>query len=101
MFVSFIFCHEETTNQLTPLSFFLSHSDIGSQQEKDSRTAKALDMSLRYSFITPLTSMLVKKPETEDGPSGPLIADKLTEGKGNAAKSLLSVKLISTISFHS
>uniref|UniRef100_A0A671VEW1 Inter-alpha-trypsin inhibitor heavy chain H3 n=1 Tax=Sparus aurata TaxID=8175 RepID=A0A671VEW1_SPAAU len=61
--------------------------DLLNCQEKDSRTAKALDMSLRYSFVTPLTSMVVTKPETEDGPSGPLIADKLTEGKGNAAKS--------------
>lgn len=95
-----VICHKETTNQLTPLPF-LSYSDIGSQQEKDSRTAKALDMSLRYSFVTPLTSMVVTKPETEDGPSGPLIADKLTEGKGNAAKSLLSVKLTRTISINS
>uniref|UniRef100_A0A671VDM6 Inter-alpha-trypsin inhibitor heavy chain H3 n=1 Tax=Sparus aurata TaxID=8175 RepID=A0A671VDM6_SPAAU len=71
--------------------------DLLNCQEKDSRTAKALDMSLRYSFVTPLTSMVVTKPETEDGPSGPLIADKLTEGKGNAAKSLLSVKLTRTI----
>lgn len=37
-------------------------------------------MSLQYSFVTPLTSMVVTKPETEDTPSGPLIADKLTEG---------------------
>ncbi|XP_036958429.1 inter-alpha-trypsin inhibitor heavy chain H3-like [Acanthopagrus latus] len=64
----------------------LENSDIGSQQEKDSRTAKALDMSLRYSFVTPLTSMLVKKPETEDGPSGPLIADKLTEDQRQKAE---------------
>uniref|UniRef100_A0A671VD09 Inter-alpha-trypsin inhibitor heavy chain H3 n=1 Tax=Sparus aurata TaxID=8175 RepID=A0A671VD09_SPAAU len=100
VFDNCVICHKETTNQLTPLPF-LSYSDIGSQQEKDSRTAKALDMSLRYSFVTPLTSMVVTKPETEDGPSGPLIADKLTEGKGNAAKSLLSVKLTRTISINS
>uniref|UniRef100_A0A671VC37 Inter-alpha-trypsin inhibitor heavy chain H3 n=1 Tax=Sparus aurata TaxID=8175 RepID=A0A671VC37_SPAAU len=64
----------------------LENSDIGSQQEKDSRTAKALDMSLRYSFVTPLTSMVVTKPETEDGPSGPLIADKLTEDQRQNAE---------------
>uniref|UniRef100_A0A671NCD7 Inter-alpha-trypsin inhibitor heavy chain H3 n=1 Tax=Sinocyclocheilus anshuiensis TaxID=1608454 RepID=A0A671NCD7_9TELE len=40
-------------------------------------TAEALDLSLRYNFVTPLTSMVVTKPETEDEP---LIADKLTEG---------------------
>lgn len=39
-------------------------------------------MSLKYDFVTPLTSMVVTKPETEEGQSSPLIADKLTEGKG-------------------
>uniref|UniRef100_A0A4W6FAS2 Inter-alpha-trypsin inhibitor heavy chain 3 n=1 Tax=Lates calcarifer TaxID=8187 RepID=A0A4W6FAS2_LATCA len=39
----------------------------------------ALEMSLQYSFVTPLTSMVVTKPETEDGTDSPLIADKLTE----------------------
>lgn len=38
-------------------------------------------MSLQYSFVTPLTSMVVTRPETEDGTDSPLIADKLTEGK--------------------
>lgn len=38
-------------------------------------------MSLRYSFVTPVTSMVVTKPETEEGSGSPLIADKLTEGK--------------------
>ncbi|KAF3855920.1 hypothetical protein F7725_016643 [Dissostichus mawsoni] len=36
---------------------------------------------LETSFVTPLTSMVVTKPDTEDGPDSPLIADKLTEGK--------------------
>lgn len=54
-------------------------SDVGTQQEKDNMTAKALEMSLRYGFVTPLTSMVVTKPETERG--SPLIADKLTESK--------------------
>lgn len=49
--------------------------------EKANATAKALDMSLQYSFVTPLTSMVVTKPEVEDGTSSPLIADKLTERK--------------------
>lgn len=39
-------------------------------------------MSLRYGFVTPLTSMLVTKPDTEEGPASPLIADKLTESMG-------------------
>ena len=38
-------------------------------------------MSLRYNFVTPLTSMVVIKPETETD-DGLMIADKLTEGKG-------------------
>lgn len=61
----------------------LCHSDIGTQQEKNDTTAKALDMSLRYSFVTHVTSMVVAKPESEDGPYSLLIADKLTEGKGD------------------
>lgn len=59
----------------------MKKSDLGTQQERDSRTAQALNMSLQYSFVTPLTSMVVSKPEALDSP---LIADKLTEGKGAA-----------------
>lgn len=61
---------------------FLSCSKSGATEERDNATAKALDMSLQYSFVTPLTSMVVTRPETEDSSDGPLIADKLTEGKG-------------------
>uniref|UniRef100_A0A8C5APE9 Inter-alpha-trypsin inhibitor heavy chain H3 n=1 Tax=Gadus morhua TaxID=8049 RepID=A0A8C5APE9_GADMO len=50
-------------------------SKSGPAEEKSNATAKALEMSLKYSFVTPLTSMVVTKPETEEGPSGPLIAD--------------------------
>ncbi|XP_047439699.1 inter-alpha-trypsin inhibitor heavy chain H3-like [Mugil cephalus] len=57
----------------------LQKSKSGAPEEKTNATAKALDMSLEYSFVTPLTSMVVIKPETEDGPDSPLIADKLTE----------------------
>uniref|UniRef100_A0A673BAP1 Inter-alpha-trypsin inhibitor heavy chain H3 n=1 Tax=Sphaeramia orbicularis TaxID=375764 RepID=A0A673BAP1_9TELE len=57
----------------------LEKSEIGTQQEQDNATQKALDMSLRYSFVTPLTSMVITKPETEPGKNSPLIADKLTE----------------------
>ncbi|XP_037636278.1 inter-alpha-trypsin inhibitor heavy chain H3-like isoform X2 [Sebastes umbrosus] len=64
----------------------LEKRDIGTQQEKDNATAKALDMSLRYSFVTPLTSMVVTKPETEDGTESPLIADKLTEDQRQEAE---------------
>uniref|UniRef100_A0A669D9V6 Inter-alpha-trypsin inhibitor heavy chain H3 n=1 Tax=Oreochromis niloticus TaxID=8128 RepID=A0A669D9V6_ORENI len=58
----------------------LEKRSSGTPDEKANTTAKALDMSLQYSFVTPLTSMVVTKPETEDSTSSPLIADKLTEG---------------------
>ncbi|KAI4826533.1 hypothetical protein KUCAC02_029979 [Chaenocephalus aceratus] len=64
----------------------LEKSDIGTEQEKGSGTAKALDMSVQYSFVTPLTSMVVTKPDTEDGPDSPLIADKLTEDQRQKAE---------------
>uniref|UniRef100_A0A8C6TUK8 Inter-alpha-trypsin inhibitor heavy chain H3 n=1 Tax=Neogobius melanostomus TaxID=47308 RepID=A0A8C6TUK8_9GOBI len=54
----------------------LDKSKVGSPQEKDNITAKALAMSLRYNFVTPLTSMVVTKPDTDDTPQ---VADKLTE----------------------
>uniref|UniRef100_A0A8C3QB05 Inter-alpha-trypsin inhibitor heavy chain H3 n=1 Tax=Geospiza parvula TaxID=87175 RepID=A0A8C3QB05_GEOPR len=45
-------------------------------EEKENLTAQALALSLRYKFVTPLTSMVVTKPEeNEEG-----IADKPTEG---------------------
>ncbi len=50
-----------------------------SPEDKENITAQALDLSLRYNFVTPLTSMVVTKPETEDEDET-LIADKLTEG---------------------
>lgn len=56
---------------------FFYCSKIGDAEEKANASAKALDMSLLYSFVTPLTSMVVTKPETDDSP---MIADKLTEG---------------------
>ncbi|XP_037304005.2 inter-alpha-trypsin inhibitor heavy chain H3-like [Pungitius pungitius] len=57
----------------------LEQSKTGSPDDKANATAKALQMSLEYSFVTTLTSMVVTKPETEDGPGSPLVADKLTE----------------------
>ncbi|XP_061780013.1 inter-alpha-trypsin inhibitor heavy chain H3-like [Nerophis lumbriciformis] len=64
----------------------LEKSHIGSQEEKDRITAEALNMSLRYNFVTPLTSLVVIKPETEDGQDSPLIADKLTEDQRQRAE---------------
>uniref|UniRef100_A0A8C2ZI59 Inter-alpha-trypsin inhibitor heavy chain H3 n=1 Tax=Cyclopterus lumpus TaxID=8103 RepID=A0A8C2ZI59_CYCLU len=64
------------------LDNFMVEVFVEGQEEKANATAKALEMSLRYSFVTPLTSMVVTKPDTKDGPDSPLIADKLTEGEG-------------------
>ncbi|XP_070594726.1 inter-alpha-trypsin inhibitor heavy chain H3-like isoform X2 [Erythrolamprus reginae] len=47
--------------------------------EKGNITAKALELSLKYKFVTPLTSMVVTKPE--DNEEKEAIADKPTEGK--------------------
>ncbi|XP_030585685.1 inter-alpha-trypsin inhibitor heavy chain H3-like isoform X2 [Archocentrus centrarchus] len=66
----------------------LEKGKSGTPDEKANTTAKALEMSLQYSFVTPLTSMVVTKPETEDTPSGPLIADKLTEEQRQKAEKM-------------
>ncbi|KAM6979733.1 inter-alpha-trypsin inhibitor heavy chain H3a [Aplochiton taeniatus] len=63
----------------------LEKKESGDAEEKANATAKALEMSLQYSFVTPLTSMVVTKPEKEDGLAQTLIADKLTEGRQYAA----------------
>ncbi|MBN3285616.1 ITIH3 inhibitor, partial [Polyodon spathula] len=49
----------------------------GSPEEKANNTARALELSLKYNFVTPLTSMVVTKPE--DKPDSTMLADKLTE----------------------
>ncbi|XP_013865282.1 inter-alpha-trypsin inhibitor heavy chain H3a [Austrofundulus limnaeus] len=64
----------------------LEKSKSGGADEKANATAKALEMSLQYSFVTPLTSMVVTKPEMEDGTDSPLIADKLTEEQRQQAE---------------
>uniref|UniRef100_A0A8B9CKN3 Inter-alpha-trypsin inhibitor heavy chain H3 n=1 Tax=Anser brachyrhynchus TaxID=132585 RepID=A0A8B9CKN3_9AVES len=46
-------------------------------EEKENLTAEVLDLSLKYKFVTPLTSMVVTKPEDYDNQAG--IADKMTE----------------------
>uniref|UniRef100_F6ULF0 Inter-alpha-trypsin inhibitor heavy chain H3 n=1 Tax=Monodelphis domestica TaxID=13616 RepID=F6ULF0_MONDO len=43
-------------------------------EEKENLTAQALDLSLKYHFVTPLTSMVVTKPE--DNEEAEAIADK-------------------------
>ncbi|KAM5280510.1 inter-alpha-trypsin inhibitor heavy chain H3 [Ctenodactylus gundi] len=43
-------------------------------EEKENLTAKALDLSLKYNFVTPLTSMIVTKPEDNEDQTA--VADK-------------------------
>ncbi|GAA6099951.1 inter-alpha-trypsin inhibitor heavy chain H3 [Tachysurus ichikawai] len=57
----------------------LDKIEKGSPEEKTNATADALELSLKYNFVTPLTSMVVTKPETEKNPEDTFIADKLTE----------------------
>ncbi|XP_054585662.1 inter-alpha-trypsin inhibitor heavy chain H3-like isoform X6 [Eptesicus fuscus] len=47
--------------------------------EKENLTAQALDLSLKYHFVTPLTSMVVTKPEDSDNQMA--IADKPGEAQ--------------------
>ncbi|XP_029851928.1 inter-alpha-trypsin inhibitor heavy chain H3-like isoform X1 [Aquila chrysaetos chrysaetos] len=51
-------------------------------EEKENLTAKALDLSLKYKFVTPLTSMVVTKPEDYNNQDG--IADKPIEAEAQA-----------------
>ncbi|EMP39757.1 Inter-alpha-trypsin inhibitor heavy chain H3 [Chelonia mydas] len=46
-------------------------------EEKENLTAEALELSLKYKFVTPLTSMVVTKPEDNEDKAA--IADKLVE----------------------
>ncbi|KAK1799552.1 hypothetical protein P4O66_000433 [Electrophorus voltai] len=48
-------------------------------EESENITSEALELSLKYNFVTPLTSMVVTKPQTEENPEDAVIADKLTE----------------------
>lgn len=57
-----------------------SDRDKGSPEEKKNATAEALELALKYNFVTPLTSMVVTKPKNEENQEDKLIADKLTEG---------------------
>ncbi|XP_060766436.1 inter-alpha-trypsin inhibitor heavy chain H3 isoform X2 [Neoarius graeffei] len=57
----------------------LNKQDKCTPTECENVTAEALELSLNYNFVTPLTSMVVTKPETNTTSEDTLIADKLTE----------------------
>ncbi|XP_073501386.1 inter-alpha-trypsin inhibitor heavy chain H3-like [Phyllobates terribilis] len=50
-------------------------------QEKESLTAQALDLSLKFKFVTPLTSMVVTKPEDKEEEEQTIVADKFVDGQ--------------------
>uniref|UniRef100_A0A3P8QEL3 Inter-alpha-trypsin inhibitor heavy chain H3 n=1 Tax=Astatotilapia calliptera TaxID=8154 RepID=A0A3P8QEL3_ASTCA len=52
--------------------------------------SKALNLSLKYNFVTPLTSLVVTKPENENGADRSFIADKLTESRRKKIHHLLA-----------
>uniref|UniRef100_A0A8C9TR46 Inter-alpha-trypsin inhibitor heavy chain H3 n=1 Tax=Scleropages formosus TaxID=113540 RepID=A0A8C9TR46_SCLFO len=69
----------------------LNKRGSGTAEEKSNATSEALALSLKYSFVTPLTSMVVTKPQRDEEPEDMFIADKLTEGghqSGHQIKSL-------------
>ncbi|KAJ8259826.1 hypothetical protein GJAV_G00173930 [Gymnothorax javanicus] len=59
----------------------LSKKDSGPVHERANASARALELSLKYNFVTPLTSMVATKPQSDEAPADSLIADKLTEGE--------------------
>lgn len=72
---SFIIFYKAPTNKT-----FCSDRDTCILTECENVTDEALDLSLKYNFVTQLTSMVVTKPDTNDTSIDTLIADKLTEG---------------------
>ncbi|XP_066469057.1 inter-alpha-trypsin inhibitor heavy chain H3-like [Tiliqua scincoides] len=57
----------------------LEKRNVAKGDERTNLTAQALEMSLKYKFVTPLTSMVVTKPE--DNADKMALADKPLEGK--------------------
>ncbi|KAM3848235.1 inter-alpha-trypsin inhibitor heavy chain H3-like [Vipera latastei] len=65
----------------------LEACSVAQGDEKENITAKALELSLKYKFVTPLTSMVVTKPE--DNEEKEAVADKPIEGTDIVIKTLL------------
>lgn len=67
------------------------------EEDQKALEAQALDLSLRYSFVTPLTSMVVTKPSDQQQKE---LANKPTEaGKNSPPETLCSSWLI-VVDFH-
>ncbi|XP_075458296.1 inter-alpha-trypsin inhibitor heavy chain H3-like [Ascaphus truei] len=54
------------------------------EEEKKNLTAQVLDLSLKYKFVTPLTSMVVTKPEENEKEEETLIADKFVDAQSTS-----------------
>ncbi|KAK9406271.1 inter-alpha-trypsin inhibitor heavy chain H3-like [Crotalus adamanteus] len=57
----------------------IEERSVAQGDEKENITAKALELSLKYKFVTPLTSMVVTKPEGNEEREA--VADKPIEAK--------------------
>ncbi|CAH2313278.1 inter-alpha-trypsin inhibitor heavy chain H3-like [Pelobates cultripes] len=60
------------------------------EPEKSNLTAEILELSLNYKFVTPVTSMVVTKPEEKGKPQDTLIADKFVDGATPSSPHLIS-----------
>lgn len=69
------------------ISNVLAFSSVAQGDEKENITAKALELSLKYNFVTPLTSMVVTKPEGNEEREA--VADKPIEGTDIVIRTLL------------
>ncbi|KAL7986010.1 hypothetical protein Chor_011176, partial [Crotalus horridus] len=65
----------------------LEARSVAQGDEKENITAKALELSLKYKFVTPLTSMVVTKPEGNEEREA--VADKPIEGTDIVIRTLL------------
>ncbi|XP_067424211.1 inter-alpha-trypsin inhibitor heavy chain H3-like [Emydura macquarii macquarii] len=66
---------------------------VAQGEERENLTAEALELSLKYKFVTPLTSMVVTKPEDNEDKAA--IADKPVEGTDSFTVVLNFIFLIS------
>ncbi|KAJ8355293.1 hypothetical protein AAFF_G00073680 [Aldrovandia affinis] len=78
----------------------LSKKDSSPEHEKANISARALELSLQYSFVTPLTSMVATKPQSDEAPGDTLIADKLTEDERQHSSSRYYAPPVTSYHYH-
>ncbi|XP_035675357.1 inter-alpha-trypsin inhibitor heavy chain H3-like isoform X2 [Branchiostoma floridae] len=67
------------------IKHYLKQRLIATPEEKTNLTAKALELSLKYNFVTPLTSMIVVKPEEKEVAEEEKEADGAADVPGGSA----------------